>query len=239
MFPTREVSAPPIATTTPSPANPVYNLDAPIIAPFQGKDPQDIFVPSNNPTKDTFTRTSDPQNPARLKMLLNQIGIRSDLTPTEKSTVTQLIIEFADCFALSMGEVIPVTGAVHHLNIPENAVFSRKVRQRPLTPAQRPWFHKKLDEMLAAGIIAQCHPSEVKAVSPTTLAQKAHKSNGLTLDKIRQLVNDQLLAAGSPKAFIVPPRTSQPAKDGNTEQKWRVCQDFAKVNKVTQVTPMP
>lgn len=159
--------------------------------------------------------------------------------PAEKTIVDKLIEEFADCFALSMSEVIPVQDAIHKLNIPDDATFSCKVRQKPLTPPQRPWFHKKLDEMLAAGIIVQCHPSQVKAVSPTTLAQKAHETGGLTLDQIRQLVNEQLTAVGETPAFSLPPLRQSPKPDAMTEQKWRICQNFAEVNKVTQVAPMP
>ncbi|ETW82064.1 hypothetical protein HETIRDRAFT_318592, partial [Heterobasidion irregulare TC 32-1] len=95
-----------------------------------------------------------------------------------------LVIKFADCFDLSIAKVILVDNAIHRLNIPADATFSCKVRQRPLIPPQRPWFHKKLNEMLAAGIIAPCHPSKVKAVSLTILAQKAHETSGLTLDEI-------------------------------------------------------
>ena len=93
--------------------------------------------------------------------------------------------------------------------------------------------------MIASGIIAPCHPSKVKAVSPTTLAQKAHDTGGLTLDEIRQLINDQLLSAGNPTAFVTPHQPLKPGAANKHEQKWRICQNFAEVNKVTQVTPMP
>ena len=102
-----------------------------------GKDPQDVFIDTDHADKaNVFTCTTNPQNPARLAILLDQIHVGPDLSPEERLAVQQLITEFADCFALSMAEVIPVDDAIHRLNIPANATFSCKVRQRPLTPPQ-------------------------------------------------------------------------------------------------------
>ncbi|TFY73138.1 hypothetical protein EWM64_g10874, partial [Hericium alpestre] len=91
---------------------------------------------------------------------------------------------------------------------------------------ERQFLDKKVDEMLRAGVIEQVHPSQVKAVSPTTLAQKAHEGGGLSLDELQQRINDECAAAGIPPLFDAPPR-------------WHVCQNFNEVNKVTTVTPMP
>ena len=115
--PAREVSKSPKVMATSNPADPIYNLDPhPVFTP-QGKDPQDIFVMNKSPTVDPFTRTSDPQNPACLQILLDQIKVSTDLTTGERTAVEQLITEFANCFVLSMGEVIPVADAIHCLNI--------------------------------------------------------------------------------------------------------------------------
>ena len=239
MSPTREVPKPTSLSKPLAGVDPVYSLDL-SVPKMPGKDPQDVFIDTNHiDTANAFTRTTEPRNPARIAILLDQIHIGPDLTLNEQLAVQQLVIEFADCFTLLMAKVIPVDNAIHRLNIPADATFSYKVRQRPLTPPQRPWFHKKLDEMLAAGIIAPCHPSKVKAVSLTTLAQKAHETGGLTLDEIRQLVNDQLIASRNPAAFTTTTNTPCLQTDSTLEQKWQICQNFTEVNNVTQVTPMP
>ena len=134
--PAREVTEP---KTSPDPSacvDPVYSLD-PTIPEMPGKDPQDVFIDTDHADKaNVFTCTTNPQNPARLAVLLDQIHVGPDLSPEEQLAVQQLITEFADCFALSMAEVILVDDAIHRLNIPANATFSCKVRQRPLTPPQ-------------------------------------------------------------------------------------------------------
>ena len=73
--------------------------------------------------------------------------------------------------------------------------------------------------MIMAGIIALCYPSEVKAISLTILTQKAHEANGFTLDKIWQLVNNQLAAVGNSVAFIVLPHTLHLAPTNKSKQK--------------------
>ncbi|KAK0238769.1 hypothetical protein EDD85DRAFT_749667, partial [Armillaria nabsnona] len=112
--------------------------------------------------------------PERVDEVLRQIKIRPDLMATQCSEVENLLRSYADCFALSVSEVRRVDGAVHRLNIPQDASFSKQVHQQPLTPPQQQYLHEKIDEMQAAGIIQQCNPSNIKCVSPITLAQKAH-----------------------------------------------------------------
>ncbi|KAF8199389.1 hypothetical protein K438DRAFT_1583545, partial [Mycena galopus ATCC 62051] len=121
-----------------------------------------------------FTRLTDPHNSKRVVAILDAVTIGTDLTDAQRSTVRDFIVEFADCYALSMKEVIPIPGAEHTMNIPADATFDTKVHQRPTTPAQKLWYNGVIDEMLEAGIIEGIDPKEVKCVSPTTLAQKAH-----------------------------------------------------------------
>lgn len=94
-----------------------------------------------------YTRATDPYNSERVEALLNAVRIdpNSMLSSNEQDQVRSLLVEFADCFALSLSEVCPVDGAVHRLDIPEGAEFSRKAHQKPLTPPQCAFFNKKLD----------------------------------------------------------------------------------------------
>ena len=149
--------------------------------------------------------------------------------------------EFADCFALSVSEVTQVPGAVHHLNIPTNAKFSTKVQQRPLTPPQRQYLNKKIDEMLEAGVIKHIEPSQVKCVSPTVLVHKAHEGGGLTLEELQQRINAECVKAGLKSHFGLPVKEQEPdvPKPNTKEQKWRICQNFAKINRVTEIAAMP
>uniref|UniRef100_A0A0W0F6W8 Reverse transcriptase domain-containing protein n=1 Tax=Moniliophthora roreri TaxID=221103 RepID=A0A0W0F6W8_MONRR len=195
-----------------------------------------------------FTRNDGPEGAfrrERIQELLKQIKIGNDLTPVQKQRVTNLITTYADCFALSVGEVRHVPGAVHKLNIPDNATFSKKVRQKPLTPAQQAYLHEKIDELVAAGVLEQCNPSEVKCVSPLTMAKKAHEHGGLTIEELKHRVNDQCIAAGLNPAFEGLPERNEVTTSEHTsekptpKQKWRICQNFAEVNRVTEITPMP
>ncbi|TEB28852.1 hypothetical protein FA13DRAFT_1580987, partial [Coprinellus micaceus] len=121
-----------------------------------------------------FCRKDNPFAKERVEEVLQQVQIGDDLTAAQREEVKALVAEYADCFALSVSEVFPVEGAVHKLDIPEGATFSKKVRQRPLTPPQKKYLHGKIEEMLEAGVIEECSPADVKCVSATTLAQKAH-----------------------------------------------------------------
>ena len=135
---------------------------------------------------DIFTWLMDPFKGEHVAVILKSIKLSNDLTEEERIAAQELIKEYADCFALSISEVHQVPNAVHHLNVPPNAKFSTKVHQHPLTPPQRQYLNKKIDEMLDTRIIEQVEPSCVKCVSPTTLAQKAHEGGGLTLEELQQ-----------------------------------------------------
>lgn len=84
----------------------------------------------------------------------------------------------------------------------------------------------------------------MKCVSPITLAKKAHEGKGLTIDELKHKLNDECIAAGLPPSFDLPPLPEPHAEPTNPQeppkpQKWRICQDFGPVNKVTEITPMP
>ena len=179
-----------------------------------------------------YTRHTDAFKPERVQAVLNTVTIGPNLTDDERKKANNLIGKFADCFALAVSEVTQVPGAVHHLNIPKDVKFSTKVQQRPLTPPQRQYLNKKIDEMLEVGVIEHVDPSQVKCVSPTVLAQKAHEGGGLTLEELQQRINAECAKIGIEPHFDLPatepaPSTTEP---NPKEQKWRICQNFAEVN---------
>lgn len=171
----KEEQADPVSTT---PAN-----NVPICAVVDAESPEypdgawgsEMMMDGDAPTHDRniFTRHLPEQGgafqPDRVAEILRQVSIGDDLTDDQCTQATELIASFADCFALSVSEVNAVDGAVHTLNVEKDAKFSRKVHQRALTPPQRQYLHAKIDELVAAGVIEQCDPSEVKCVSPITL----------------------------------------------------------------------
>ena len=199
-------------------------------------------IPTSGLKTDTniFTRHTNPFKEERVKAILSSVELGNDLTEEEQARAQELLKEYADCFALSVSEVRQVPNAVHHLNVPPDAKFSTKVHQRPLTPPQRQYLNKKIDEMLDAGIIEQVEPSRVKCVSPTTLAQKAHEGGGLTLEELQQRINAECASAGLDPYFDASEKTvTPPIETSPKEQKWRVCQNFGEVNRVTEIAAMP
>ena len=189
-----------------------------------------------------LTRKTDPHNPARVAAILAEVTIGSDLTEDQTQQVREMISKHAECFALSMSEVTAVEGAAHRLDIPRDTQFRTKINQRPQTPPQREFFNGVIDKMLDAGIIRPIAHQDVKCCGATTLAKKVHEGEGLTLDTLKHRVNNECITAGYPSAFEeLPPvesanqGTSPPA----SQNKWRVCQDFAELNRVTKVPPMP
>ncbi|KAG2063864.1 hypothetical protein BDR04DRAFT_1036915, partial [Suillus decipiens] len=134
------------------------------------------IIPANliQDDKAIFTRVSDPMNPQRTTYIVKSVQYGNTLTEDERSKAEALVTRYADIFACSLSEVIPVPGAQHQLNIPDNATFNLRVHQRALTPPQTQFLHERIDEMLAAGIIERAPPEAVKCCATTVLAQKAH-----------------------------------------------------------------
>ncbi|KAF7373139.1 p-loop containing nucleoside triphosphate hydrolase protein [Mycena sanguinolenta] len=133
---------------------------------------QPVLVNSIDPS--ILTRKTDPFLPARVEAILANVQVGGDLSPTERSQVDEVLRSFADCFALSMSEVITVEGAEHKLNIPNraNAKFRTNPHQRPLSTPQRIYLNDAIDKMLQADIIAPIDHRDVKCCGATTLAKK-------------------------------------------------------------------
>lgn len=144
----------------------------------------DVEIMFSEETRDEniYTRHTKPFKKRRVDEVVKQVRVGKNLTKEEQREVEELIRRYADVFALSMSEVKRVEGTIHKLKIPQETKFSTKARQKPLMPPQKTYLHKKIDEMLDADIIERCGPGDVKCVSPTMLAQKAHQSAGLTMN---------------------------------------------------------
>lgn len=212
-------------------------------------DPHAGQVPdlAETPSETVFTRKTDPFNPERVRRILNAVTVGDDLSAEERREVYALIEEFADIFALSLSEVSTVDFEEHRLDVPTNAVFSTSVHQRPLTLAQKEFYFPLIDEMLKADIIRRIDPEDLKAVSPTTLAPKAHAldRNDLSVEQMRARVNYECVQSGlfdpselGPDAELLPP--PPPIEPGTAPKaKWRVCHNFKEVNDATQVPAFP
>ena len=189
-----------------------------------------------------LTRETDPRNPERVKRILEEVTIGPDVTQEQRILAQELIQEFADCFALSIKEVNAIPGAEHKLNIPEGTTFRTKIPPRSYNPNQRAFIDAKVDEMLEAGIIRPIHPNEVRFVAQTVLAQKTHEGQGLCIEELKHKVNDQCLTNNIPGKFdlpLLPERNTAPPTPQNTPTKWRMCQDFGGINRVTETAPVP
>ncbi|KIJ27674.1 hypothetical protein M422DRAFT_190753, partial [Sphaerobolus stellatus SS14] len=81
------------------------------------------------------------------------IEIGSDLNNEQRTAVLDLVREFADTFALSLAEVIPVVFMKHKLHVDPSVTLPTKVSQHPITEAQKEWCNRILDDMEAAEII--------------------------------------------------------------------------------------
>jgi hypothetical protein len=109
-----------------------------------------------------------------------------------------------------------------------------------LTEPQRKYLSKTIDKLLAADIIEPIRPEDVKCVSPLTLAQKPHETAGISLDELRYKVNMECLAHGLPSVGNIERPLPAPIPTAPPKpQTWRMCQNYAALNKVTHVFPMP
>ena len=200
-------------------------------------------VPEPDP-ESILTRKNDPQKPERVRKIIQEVTIGPDVTEDQKRIIHALLDKYADCFALSIKEVNAIPGAVHKLNIPEGVTFRTKIPPRSYNPDQRAFVEDKVNEMLEAGIIRPIHPSEVKFVAQTVLAQKTHEGQGLCIEELKHIVNEQCAKHGIPGEFNIPPLPepdpdTRASNKQTTPIKWRMCQDFGGINRVTEVAPVP
>ncbi|KIO11671.1 hypothetical protein M404DRAFT_83553, partial [Pisolithus tinctorius Marx 270] len=100
-----------------------------------------------------FTRKTELFVPKRVKLIIEGVKIGNDLTTKEQKEVINLITEFADVFACSLSEVLPIPGAKVDLNILDDTTFNTTVCQHPMNPPQRQFMNKWVDQMLEAGLI--------------------------------------------------------------------------------------
>jgi hypothetical protein len=185
-----------------------------------------------------FTQTTYPFKTEFVAEILRLVKIGED--PKECHSVEEIIREFADVYALSVKEVKHIPGATHHLHIPEDAKFNTKIWQRPMSLPHTAYFSKALDVMLEVGVCAPIATKDVKCVSPTTVAVKAHTSAGMTVNELRQQLNQECEGIGVAPPFIGP-SDAKPLLDIVSEdlpEKWCVCTNYMKLNEVTQVLQM-
>lgn len=193
--------------------------------------------------EDVFTRKTDPFKPERVKYIVKNIQVGNDLTASEREEITKLLTEFADVFACSLSEVLPIPGAQIDLNIPDDTTFRTTVHQRPMNPPQCQFMNKWVDQMLDADLIEHANIPRIKHVAPTVLTQKAHNTgDALTLEDLQRAVNKQCQEANIPCPFqqqndTLDEETKEP-KGPNEAPKWRVMQNFAELNKATRIPPM-
>ncbi|KAF8594918.1 hypothetical protein BDV93DRAFT_410318, partial [Ceratobasidium sp. AG-I] len=117
-------------------------------------------------------RSSDLFNNTRVAEILKMVRIGNDLTADQRAKVEDLICEFANVFALSLSEVLPVRHAELKLDIPDDAVFPMKAGQRRLMEPQRAALYWTVDKLESAGIVENVTQDQVKAVSPLNMVPK-------------------------------------------------------------------
>ncbi|KAJ6571987.1 hypothetical protein B0H19DRAFT_1255915 [Mycena capillaripes] len=195
---------------------------------------------ATNTEESIFTQATEPFNPRRVAKILEAVTIGPDLTDEQRAEVRDIVVEYADIFALGVSEVFPVAGAVYAPKIPMEKKFGTKVHQRPLTRPQAEYLHEQVEVLQRAGIIRPIHPRDVKCVSPIKLAEKEHDGGGLTHDELKHTLNDECVRAGLPAVYDLPPKPAGvPQPPVAKAQKWRICQNFYELNKLLKVVLFP
>ncbi|QRV90579.1 Retrovirus-related Pol polyprotein from transposon [Ceratobasidium sp. AG-Ba] len=136
-------------------------------------------------------RRRDPFEAAQVTEVLSKIKIGMDLSPKQLESVQNLVREFADVFALSLLEVLPVDFIQHRLDIPAGTSFPRRAGQKRLTEPQRRWLYKVLDDREQAKIVAKVPQDQVAAVSPTNVVPKPGGAELPSLETLRRMANKQ------------------------------------------------
>ena len=195
------------------------------------------------PNTTVFTRQTDPFAAPRVDYIVRNVQIGTDLTPGERKKVIDLLTEFADVFACSLSKVLPIPGANIDLNISEDVTLHTTVHQWPMNAPQRQFMSKWIDQMHSADLIELADIPQIKHVVPTVLTQKMHEASGsMSLEDLCRELNKQCEHAKLAQPFdeeVGAAMTQQRAKKPPNEPlKWRVTQNFAELNKITQILPM-
>ncbi|KAG9123419.1 hypothetical protein FRC07_014963 [Ceratobasidium sp. 392] len=185
-------------------------------------------------------RTSEPFKLSRVAEILRKVKIGSELGVDQRERVENLVSEFADVFALTLSEVLPVDITQMKLDIPEDAAFPKRVGQRKFSEPQKLALYDMLDDLEAAKIIERVTQDQVAAVSPINMVPKPGGAERTDIETLQRMANSECRKYGFP---IKHPEVgfyeegeerpeAQPAK-------WRLVQNFAAVNRVTQIRPFP
>ncbi|QRV94483.1 Retrovirus-related Pol polyprotein from transposon [Ceratobasidium sp. AG-Ba] len=218
------------------------------------KGPAGIFALESEPSKERHplarrrlptpsapesAQSKDPFNRDRVADILNRVTIGDDLSPKQKQKVRDLIGEYADVFARSLSEVLPVDFAQIKLDIPIGTQFPRRAGQKRLTEPQREWLYKTLDDMEQAKIIAKVPQDQVQAVSPTNIVPKPGGAELPSLASLRRMANEQCRLYNLPVMWPDVEVEGPEEAPSRSKTKYRLVHNFAAVNKVTQLRPFP
>ncbi|QRV90612.1 Retrovirus-related Pol polyprotein from transposon [Ceratobasidium sp. AG-Ba] len=195
--------------------------------------------PTSTPPIPESERRSDPFKPERVAEILSRIRIGEGLTQEQRGQVENLVREFADIFAQNLSEVLPVSFTQMKLDIPEGATFPKRAGQRKLTEPQRQALYSMLDELEEAKIIERVNQDQVAAVSPINMVPKPGGAERPSLKTLQQMANSECKKYGIPIEYPDVGYYNEGAKRPGKPAKWRLVQNFAAVNKVTQIRPFP
>ncbi|QRV99481.1 Retrovirus-related Pol polyprotein from transposon opus [Ceratobasidium sp. AG-Ba] len=185
-------------------------------------------------------RRSNPFKPERVAEILNKVRFGDKLTAEQRGQAEDLVREFADIFALNLSEVLPVDFTQMKLDIPEGSTFPKRAGQRKLTEPQRQALYAMLDDLETAKIVERVNQDQVAAVSPINMVPKPGGVERPSLKTLQQMANSECRKYNIPVeypevGFYDEEALKRPVKPA----KWRLVQNFAAVNKVTQIRPFP
>jgi len=193
-------------------------------------------------SENTFTQQTELFKSQRVEYILKSIKMGDDITWEERMKVEALVAEYANVFACSLSEVLLIPGTRVNLNVPADAKLSTSIKQCPLSLPQKQYMHAWTKQMLDANMTEKADFMQIKHVTPTVLTQKTHDATkSMTLEDLQAEVNRQCQTAGITAPFnITHPLTSMETEKNmiTGPPKWRVMQNFAELNKVTQVPPL-
>ncbi|CCO36463.1 Retrovirus-related Pol polyprotein from transposon opus Includes: RecName: Full=Protease [Rhizoctonia solani AG-1 IB] len=178
-------------------------------------------MPIPQPTPLESERTTDPFNTGRVSEILSKVKLGSDLSEEQKKRVREML--------------------KLKLDVPPDTVFPTKVGQKKLTEPQRKALYEMLDELERAQIVQRVTQDQVAAVSPISLVPKPGGTSTPSISLLQQMANTECRKYGIPIKYpeVGFYETPSVADQNNQPAKWRLVQNFATVNRYTQVKPFP
>jgi hypothetical protein len=211
-----------------------------------------LLLPGMNEVIHIAARSAHRQNPIRAvdlsdlqgeRPISDLVTIGDDISADQRRRVIDLLVSKRNALATSLSDLDECPHTTHELRVAPDAKLHKTAFGRPLSEPELKAARDCVRKVLDAGIIERVDPADVKCTAPTVMAKKKPLGTTACVEDIQRRADNALREAGLTPIHHVPPAKPAPCPtvpDRPTEPAaYRMCHNFAAINRATQVKPFP